>query len=59
MLKVHGIEKLQKIISFLPQSNTTQYMPVITTPVQLEDKFAQLATAWQKLKNNNNTKIIL
>ena len=57
MLKVHGLEKLQKIISFLPQSNTTQYMPVITTPIQLEDKFAQLATAWQKIKNN--TKVIL
>lgn len=59
MLKTHGLEKLQKIIKFLPQSNVTQYMPVITTPVQLEDKFAQLATAWQKIKNSNNTKIIL
>jgi len=57
LLETHGLEKLKKIISFLPQSNTTQYMPVVTTPVQLEDKFAQLATAWQKIKNNQ--KVIL
>lgn len=52
LVETHGMEKLQKIISFLPKSNQTQYMPVVTTPCQLEDKFAQLATAWQKLKNN-------
>lgn len=57
LLETHGLEKLKKIIEFLPQSNTTKYMPVITTPIQLEDKFAQLATAWQKIKNNQ--KIIL
>lgn len=52
MLETHGFEKLEKIISFLPKSNTTKYMPVVTTPVQLEDKMGQLASAWQKLKNN-------
>lgn len=52
LLKDHGFDRLKQIISFLPQSNQTDYMPVITTPCQLEDKFGQLAAAWQKKKNN-------
>lgn len=52
MINVHGIEKLKQIISFLPKSNVTEYMPVVTTPCQLEDKMGQLAASWQKLKNN-------
>ena len=51
LLENNDFEKLKKIISFLTKSNTTEYMPVITTPVQLEDKFGQLAASWQKLKN--------
>lgn len=51
LIDAHGMDRLKGIIAFLPKSNTTQYMPVVTTPVQLEDKFAQLASAWQKIKN--------
>lgn len=54
LLKAHGLEKLGKIIKVLPQSNATPYMPSITTPLQLEDKFGQLASAWQKKKNSEN-----
>lgn len=53
LLKSQTFEQLQKIISFLPKSNLTKYMPVVTTPVQLEDKMGQLASSWQKLKNDN------
>jgi hypothetical protein len=52
MLKIHGFEKLQKVIALLPQTNGKDFMPVITTPLALEDKFAQLAAALQKFKNN-------
>lgn len=52
LIKTHGLEKLEKLIKLLPKTNNTQYCPVITTPLQLEDKFAQLATALQKIKNN-------
>jgi hypothetical protein len=52
LLKTHGMDRLKQIISFLPKSNQTEYMPVVTTPCQLEDKFGQLAAAWQKKKNN-------
>lgn len=52
LLDTHGFEKLEKIIKLLPKSNNQKYCPVITTPLQLEDKFAQLVTALQKIKNN-------
>lgn len=52
MIKVSGKETLLKVVKLLPKSNSKDYFPVITTPLQLEDKFAQLATAWQKYKNN-------
>lgn len=51
LIEIHGLDKLLKIVAFLPKSNITEFMPVITTPCQLEDKFGQLAVAWQKLKN--------
>jgi hypothetical protein len=52
LIKINGLDKIKRIVSFLPKSNATQYMPVVTTPLQLEDKFGQLASSWQKLKNN-------
>lgn len=52
LLKINGLDKLKRIVEFLPKNNSTQYMPVVTSPLQLEDKFGQLASAWQKLKNN-------
>jgi len=57
MLKTHGYEKMGKMIALLPRSNLMDYMPVITTPCQLEDKMGQLAAGWQKYKNK--TPIIL
>jgi len=52
MLDIHGVDKLKKIIAFLPISNQDKYAPVVTTPLQLEDKFGQLFAYWQKKKNN-------
>lgn len=51
LLQTHGLDKLRQIARFLPRSNTTEYMPVITTPVQLEAKMGQLAAAIQRIKN--------
>jgi hypothetical protein len=48
MLKIYSIEKLEKVINFLPKSNKVKFCPVITTPLQLEDKFASLVAFWQK-----------
>lgn len=51
LLKIHGLEKLKRIISFLPRSNLEQYSPVVTSPLQLEDKFSQLESFWRKQAN--------
>jgi len=42
MLKIHGKERLLKVIGFLPRSNLIPYIPKITSPLQLEDKWASL-----------------
>lgn len=52
MLKIHGFEKLKGLVSILPKINQDKYAPVITTPLQLEDKFGQLIAYGQKLQNN-------
>lgn len=51
LYELHGIDKLRKMVNLLPRSNAMDYMPVITTPCQLEDKMGQLAAGWQKIKN--------
>lgn len=51
LLETFGMEKIRKIVALLPRSNAMEYMPVITTPCQLEDKMGSLAAGWQKVKN--------
>ena len=50
LLKIHGKEKLLQVIAILPKSNQMEYVPTITTPVQLEDKWAGLESALIKKK---------
>ncbi len=50
MLAVHGKERLLQVISLLPKSNTIAYIPTITTPTQLEDKWAALEAGLTKKK---------
>jgi len=52
MIKLHGFKKLDELINVLPSLNQDKYAPVITTPVQLEDKFGQLIAYGQKKQNN-------
>jgi hypothetical protein len=52
MLKTHGLQKLSGLIKLLPQMNGDKYAPVITTPVQLEDKLGQLIAYGQRKQNN-------
>jgi hypothetical protein len=48
MLPIHGKERLLKVIPLLSKSNTMQFFPSITTPVQLEEKWAQLEAQWKR-----------
>jgi hypothetical protein len=54
LLKLHGLEKLKKLLNVISQTNGDKYAPVITTPSQLEDKFGQLIAYGQKKQNNNH-----
>jgi len=52
LLKQHGVDKVKAMIDFSAQIRGERYAPVITTPLQLEDKLAQLIN--YKLKENKN-----
>ncbi len=50
ILKVYGLDQIKKVVDILPKSNNMPYVPTITTPVQLEEKWPQLAAALIKKK---------
>lgn len=56
MIQVHTLERLLKVIALLPQTNVRSYMPTITTPLQLEDKWASLAAGLVKEKEKLQAK---
>lgn len=63
LLELNGFEKLQKVIGILPKTNKMTYMPTITTPSQLEDKWASLESNLLKKKvasdEKNKSRIII
>lgn len=56
MLETHGIDRVLKVVAILPKSNLIPYMPVITTPSQLETKWSSLETGMIKKRNELQTK---
>jgi hypothetical protein len=52
----YGIEKILKVITLLLKTNGMNYMPTITTPLQLEDKWSQLESAFLRKKNELEAK---
>lgn len=48
LIKQHGFERVVEVIGLLPRTNRMAYMPTITTPYQLEAKWAQLDASIQK-----------
>jgi hypothetical protein len=55
MLSVHGKGRVLKVVAFLPQSNTIPYIPTITSPFVLEEKWADLQAGLTKIKNKQIT----
>lgn len=51
LLASYGFEKVKSVIGVLPKTNTMSYMPTITTPYQLEQKWASLESNLLKKKN--------
>ena len=56
-----GFEELEDLINYLPYTNAKKYAPIITTPLQLEDKLGALMAFIKKGRANeqNNIPIIL
>lgn len=50
LLKIHGLERILEVLLVIPKTNSMPYIPTITTPVQLEDKWAQLESSLKKKK---------
>jgi hypothetical protein len=51
LITTQTLNKLLKVIQLLTKTNKLPYFPTITTPLQLEDKWAQLESALSKKKN--------
>lgn len=51
LLETQTKDSLIKVISNLPRTNVMPYMPVIASPVQLEEKWTSLKAALQKSLN--------
>lgn len=50
LIRTYGLEMVIKVVHFLPKSNARAYLPTITTPVQLRDKWAALEAGLVKEK---------
>ena len=50
LIEQHSLEKVLKVVSFLKVSNGVPFMPVITTPIQLEEKWGTLEAMYRKKK---------
>ena len=51
MLETHGEDLLTRVISYLPKSNSMAFLPTITTPIKLEERWADLESGLKKIKN--------
>ena len=55
LLSIHGKDRLLAVIRFLPQSNIIPFVPTITSPYVLEERWADLQAGLIKIKNKQIT----
>ena len=48
LVETHGLERVLRVVAFLLRSNGIPFLPTITTPFQLEEKWAALEAGVQK-----------
>lgn len=58
LIETHGLEKVLKVLAVLPKVRGMPYFPTITTPLKLEEKWADLETAFIRLKNEKGKRKI-
>ncbi len=59
LVNTYGIEKIEQIINLLSTTNKMPYAPIITTPLELENKLGRLLAFIQKEKNKNTREIFV
>lgn len=59
LIQEYGFEEISKIVSILPKTNKIPYLPTITTPSQLWDKYQALRDGIQRKKQELSKKEIL
>lgn len=52
LVAIHSLERVLKVVALLPQTNVMQYVPSITSPRQLQDKWSNLETALRRKKQH-------
>lgn len=52
----YGFEEVSKVVAFLPRSNKIPFVPTITTPLQLWEKYQSLKDGLQRKKAELSTK---
>ena len=58
LIKVHGYDLVSRVVSeILPKTNGREFMPTITTPLQLLEKWASLEAAIRREKSKRNTNV--
>lgn len=60
LVENYSFEDVISVIRLLPKTNGMEYMPTITTPLQLKEKWVQLASGLQRIKNKtvNSSNVI-
>jgi DNA-binding transcriptional regulator YhcF (GntR family) len=56
LIESHGLEQVLSVVKLLEKTNKMQYFPTITTPMQLEDKWAALKIAFERKKGELEAK---
>jgi len=56
LIESYGFKEVMKVIDLLPQIKGMKYIPTITTPLQLRDKYEQLKTALLREKATQEDK---
>ena len=57
LIDTYGYEQVLKVISWLPKTNEMTWMPTITTPLQLWDKYQDLKSKFEKERNKTLSKV--
>lgn len=56
LIESHTLEQVIKVVNILTKTNTKQFLPTITTPIQLEDKWAQLESGLKRIQSEKLSK---